>query len=85
MTRTHIIASDGTRFTQQGHGARIARRILAVAFLIITALFLSAAVIGLQRAATATPTLHKGDKIMMDTNCWVDTTDEARTLIIDCD
>lgn len=55
MTRTHIIAADGTRFVPVGRGARIARRIIAGAFLIITALFLSAAVIGLQRAAIDAP------------------------------
>lgn len=51
MTRTHIIAADGTRFAQVGRTKIIARRWIGGIFLIITALFLSAAVIGLQRAA----------------------------------
>jgi hypothetical protein len=85
MTRTHIIAADGTRFVQQGQGKILARRVIAAALLIITALFLSAAVIGFQRAAIAPSTLHEGDKITIDTNCWAGASDEARTLIIHCD
>lgn len=85
MTRTHIIAADGTRFVAQGQGARITRRILAAAFLIITALFLSAAIIGFSRAAREGIEYHDGDKITIDTNCWAGASDEARTLIIHCD
>jgi hypothetical protein len=77
MTRTHIIAADGTRFVQVGQGARMTRRILAAAFLIITALFLSAAVIGLHRAeiAPATPshtdmtTLRNAERAHGKGNC----------------
>lgn len=85
MTRTHIITADGTRFVAQGQGKTLARKIIAGAFLIITALFLSAAVIGFHRAAIAPSTLHDGDKITIDTNCWAGASDEARTLIIHCD
>lgn len=53
MARTYITTADGTQFVARGRGQVIARRAITTAFLIITALFLSAAVIGLQRAAIA--------------------------------
>jgi hypothetical protein len=53
MARTHIIAGDGTHFVARGRGKVIARRAIGTAALLITALFLSAAIIGLNRAATA--------------------------------
>jgi hypothetical protein len=61
MTRTHITAADGTRFVQVGQGARIARRILGGVALLATALLLSAAVIGLNRAAIAPATPSPAD------------------------
>lgn len=57
MARMHIISGDGTRFESINDRRFVLRRIIAIFVLLITALFLSAAVIGLQRAAIApTPT-----------------------------
>lgn len=58
MTRTYIINSEGTRFVPVTLRARITRRIIGGIALLITALFLSAAIIGLQRAAIADSTPH---------------------------
>jgi hypothetical protein len=51
MTRTHIIAGDGTRFVPQQRKWVLLRATAYITFLVITALFLSAAVIGFHRAA----------------------------------
>lgn len=61
MTRTRIIAADGTRYAPEGRGARITRRTAYGAFLIITAIFLSAAAIGMHRAAIAPATPSPAD------------------------
>jgi hypothetical protein len=56
MTRTYIIAADGTRF--EAIPARIAlrnkilRRMIAALVITLTAIFLSAVIIGFSRAAT---------------------------------
>lgn len=55
MTRTHIIAADGTQFeeitAQTARRRKIASRIIGAGTLLITALLLSAAIIGFHRAA----------------------------------
>lgn len=55
MTRTHIIAADGTRFEEitarAARRRKIASRIIGAGALLITALLLSAALIGFHRAA----------------------------------
>lgn len=53
MARTHIISGDGERFEAISTRRFIYRRAITLTILIIVALFLSAAVIGLQRAAIA--------------------------------
>lgn len=53
MTRTHIITADGTHFVPLTARTRLRNRILGGIALLITALFLSAAIIGLQKAAIA--------------------------------
>lgn len=59
MPHTYITSADGTVYeavsARTALRRKIARRTIAAAFTVITALFLSAAVIGLQRAAI-TPT-----------------------------
>lgn len=67
MTRTHIIAGDGTRFVAQGTARRTTRRLIGAAALITTALFLSAAVIGLNRAAIAPATPSHTDLSILAT------------------
>lgn len=55
MTRTHIIAADGTKFEEitarAARRRKIASRIISAGALLITALLLSAAIIGFHRAA----------------------------------
>jgi len=55
MTRTHIISADGTTYeaipARTALRRKIIRRIIAGTAILITALFLSAAIIGLQKAA----------------------------------
>lgn len=59
MTRTKIIAADGTEFesipARTALRRKVIRRTISTAVLLITALFLSAAVIGLQKAAVEAP------------------------------
>lgn len=51
MTRTYIIAADGTRFVRQGRTRRIAGIMTGITFTLLTAIFLSAAIIGAGKAA----------------------------------
>lgn len=55
MPRTYIISGDGTRYeslpARTALRRKIIRRVIAGTVLLITALFLSAAIIGLQKAA----------------------------------
>lgn len=53
MPRTYIIDAEGTRFVPITMRARIIRRTIGGITLLITALFLSAAIIGLSNAAKA--------------------------------
>lgn len=53
MTRTYITAGDGTLYRAEGMVARNIRRCLRTAFFLLLAIFASAAIIGLQRAAIA--------------------------------
>lgn len=56
MTRTHIIAGDGTRYVPQKQKWVLARSAAYLVFILLTALFVAAAVIGFHRAATAPTT-----------------------------
>lgn len=55
MTHTRIIAADGTAYRPEGAGVRTAKRILLIIICLIGALFISAAIIGFVKAATAHP------------------------------
>jgi hypothetical protein len=54
MTSTRIIAADGTRYTPQGAGKRLAKRIAAGIAIFVLLIITSAAVIGFSRAPAAT-------------------------------
>lgn len=92
MTRTHIVAADGTQFVARGRGKVIARRATGAAFLIITALFLSAAAIGLHRAAIAPATpspadfaiLHDAEKANGKGSCHLEWNEEQAGFEVIC-
>jgi hypothetical protein len=51
LTRTYLITADGTRFVRQGTTRRIAGIATGIVFTTLTAIFLSAAIIGASKAA----------------------------------
>jgi len=59
MTRTHIITADGTHFEEvdatKARTRKIIRRTIGIAATLLTAIFLSAVIIGFSKAATPTP------------------------------
>lgn len=59
MPRTHIITADGTHFEEVGatkvRTRKIIRRTIGFAATLLTAIFLSAVIIGFSKAATPTP------------------------------
>lgn len=59
MTRTHIITADGTHFEEIGakkaRNRKILRRVIGITATLLTAIFLSAVIIGFSKAATPTP------------------------------
>jgi hypothetical protein len=59
MPRTHIITADGTHFeeigAQRATRRKIIRRLIGIGATLITAIFLSAVIIGFSRAASPTP------------------------------
>lgn len=56
MTRTHIITADGTHFEEVGakkaRTRKIIRRVIGITATLVTAIFLSAVIIGFSKAAT---------------------------------
>lgn len=86
--RGYIITAEGTRFVEEGAARRRRAKIIAVICLIIATPFMVAAAVGIYLGATEgfpTPTMREGDTMIVPTNCWVETTADAETLIIDCD
>lgn len=90
MTRTYIIDAEGTRFeaipARTALRRRIIRRTIAGAATTITAIFLSAAIIGVNNAAH-TPqgpsaddisTLHQAEKANGKGKCWLEWNFEAK-------
>jgi hypothetical protein len=78
--RTNIIAADGTNFRQEGSTRRILRRMIIGGTIILALIFISAAVIGLTRASTATPAPAPTAPIATYNDGWVDATQALRDL-----
>jgi hypothetical protein len=78
--RTNIIAADGTNFRQEGSTRRILRRAIIGGAIILALIFISAAVIGLTRASTATPAPAPTTSTATYNDGWVDATQALRDL-----